>query len=280
MVFQRYNLWWGNNVKRVKRTMRARLRWQESQWLQNVDHCCLCHWAVEVAKKHDGVSSATLHASLASYMFFSVKFRNIIQVTQQMLDEMVASFMNGILGHVKTKLVFSLALFVFWQIYLLLVFPQISSGTTTKIWRLWFLQSPTTWKSKCWACSRITSRRVFKRLLVGLLAKMCQQMSKMLRTGGVDIYSICIFGDVIFKDFVYSSLNFAVTWNPAIYPEKPQRTLSTRWFAQVWLMTTKRLWASTWSETRSDQICFFSYFLPCQQPCSQVDGHRHVAKAT
>ena len=44
-------------------------------------------------------------------------------------------------------------------------------------------------------------------------------------------------------------------------PRRTSRTPNTRWFAQVWLMTTKRLWATTSSETRSDKIWMFTVFF-------------------
>ena len=98
---------------------------------------------------------------------------------------------------------------------------QITSGTTTKIWTRWSPQSPTTWKWKCWACSRITFRRVFKKLLVGLLAKMCQQMSKMLRTGN-SLKSLrlllgnCLQGQICcLGDHAMSALFF---WNFVVNP--------------------------------------------------------------
>lgn len=147
------------------------------------------------------------------------------------------------------------------KIYLMLIFPEISSGTTSKIWTLWLLQSPTTWKSKCWACSKITSRRVFRKLLVGLLAKMCQQKSKMLRTGGLIFTQHVVFGgtDIEKKLCILNSVHCLLEL--CHKPRKTSRTPNTRWFAQVWLMTTKRLWATTSSETRSDKIWMFTVFF-------------------
>ena len=147
------------------------------------------------------------------------------------------------------------------KIYLMLIFPEISSGTTSKIWTLWLLQSPTTWKSKCWACSKITSRRVFRKLLVGLLAKMCQQKSKMLRTGGLIFTQHVVFGgtDIEKKLCILNSVHCLLEL--CHKPRRTSRTPNTRWFAQVWLMTTKRLWATTSSETRSDKIWMFTVFF-------------------
>ncbi|CAK9049981.1 unnamed protein product [Durusdinium trenchii] len=42
--FQKYNMWWSNNARRMKKTMRCRLRWSEEQWTANVNHCCIFIW--------------------------------------------------------------------------------------------------------------------------------------------------------------------------------------------------------------------------------------------
>ena len=38
------------NAKKVKKTVRNRLRWSEEQWGRNVDQCCLFIWAVKQCK--------------------------------------------------------------------------------------------------------------------------------------------------------------------------------------------------------------------------------------
>lgn len=53
--FEKYNLWWGINAKKMKRSVRARLRWNEENWSKNVEHCCLCVWMLEEAMKQAGV---------------------------------------------------------------------------------------------------------------------------------------------------------------------------------------------------------------------------------
>ena len=53
--FRKYNLWWSVNAKKMKVTMRSRLRWSEETWCRNMDHCCICVWVVNEASKQDGV---------------------------------------------------------------------------------------------------------------------------------------------------------------------------------------------------------------------------------
>lgn len=53
--FKRYNQWWNNNSKRVKRSMRSRLRWGEEVWGRAVDMACLCVWAVNETRKNPRV---------------------------------------------------------------------------------------------------------------------------------------------------------------------------------------------------------------------------------
>ncbi|CAJ1431871.1 unnamed protein product, partial [Effrenium voratum] len=67
---RKYNFWWSINSKRVKRSLRSRLRWQEDAWGRNVDHCCLAIWAI---------SESRLNGS----------------VTQPMIDNMLQGFLNG-----------------------------------------------------------------------------------------------------------------------------------------------------------------------------------------
>lgn len=46
LAFKRYNFWWQCNAKKMKATMRNRIRWNEEAWRKNVDHACLCCWAL------------------------------------------------------------------------------------------------------------------------------------------------------------------------------------------------------------------------------------------
>ncbi|CAK9077334.1 unnamed protein product [Durusdinium trenchii] len=70
--FQKYNLWWSINVKRMKRTMRARHRWSEENWAKNVDHCALAVFAEsEVRKMSDS------------------------RITEDMIKSMMESFLSG-----------------------------------------------------------------------------------------------------------------------------------------------------------------------------------------
>lgn len=70
--FKKYNLWWSLNCKKMKKTMRARHRWSEENWNKNVDHCCLAVFCLnEVEKLNDS------------------------RITQNMVDQMMDSFLNG-----------------------------------------------------------------------------------------------------------------------------------------------------------------------------------------
>ncbi|CAK9089330.1 unnamed protein product, partial [Durusdinium trenchii] len=51
LAFKVYNYWWSLHAKKVKRTMRSRLRWQEEQWNRNVDRCCLAEWLITEARE-------------------------------------------------------------------------------------------------------------------------------------------------------------------------------------------------------------------------------------
>lgn len=57
--FKKYNHWWATNARKVKRTMRARLRWNEEQWCKNVDHCCICTWVLDSCAKDSKVHQLT-----------------------------------------------------------------------------------------------------------------------------------------------------------------------------------------------------------------------------
>ena len=68
----KYNQWWGNNRGKMKKSMRARLRWTEEQWSNNVSHCAIFQWVVNQC---NGDSS----------------------VTPEMIDSMTSAFLNGFL---------------------------------------------------------------------------------------------------------------------------------------------------------------------------------------
>ncbi|CAK9111498.1 Uncharacterized protein SCF082_LOCUS51755 [Durusdinium trenchii] len=67
--FQKYNLWWSQNARRVKRSMRARMRWTEEQWINNVNHCAVFQWVKEQSTEPE--------------------------VTSEMLENMTQAFLNG-----------------------------------------------------------------------------------------------------------------------------------------------------------------------------------------
>ncbi|CAK8997702.1 unnamed protein product, partial [Durusdinium trenchii] len=50
--FRRYNIWWAANSKRMKPSMRTRLRWSEEVWGRSVEMACLTVWAVNEAAKN------------------------------------------------------------------------------------------------------------------------------------------------------------------------------------------------------------------------------------
>ena len=78
----------------------------------------------------------------------------------------------------------------------------------------------------------------------------------------VDIYSTCCFlGGLILKKKLCILNSVHCLLELCHKPRRTSRTPNTRWFAQVWLMTTKRLWATTSSETRSDKIWMFTVFF-------------------
>ena len=78
----------------------------------------------------------------------------------------------------------------------------------------------------------------------------------------VDIYSTCCFwGDWYWKKKLCILNSVHCLLELCHKPRRTSRTPNTRWFAQVWLMTTKRLWATTSSETRSDKIWMFTVFF-------------------
>ena len=85
--FQKYNLWWSQNARRVKRSMRARMRWTEEQWINNVNHCAVFQWVKEQSTEPE--------------------------VTSEMLENMTQAFLNGflILTRINGILFLSFSLF-------------------------------------------------------------------------------------------------------------------------------------------------------------------------
>lgn len=79
--FQKYNMWWSNNARRMKKTMRCRLRWSEEQWTANVNHCCIFIWV----RGH---------------------CENDPNVTQDMIDSMHSGFMSGSLDQTNSFVLF------------------------------------------------------------------------------------------------------------------------------------------------------------------------------
>ena len=70
--FLKYNHWWSVNSKRMKRSMRSRLRWNDEQWNRNVDQCALAIYVIDEAKKDK-------------------------RVTEDMINNMQRAFVNGFL---------------------------------------------------------------------------------------------------------------------------------------------------------------------------------------
>lgn len=67
--FQKYNLWWSMNAKKVKKSVRNRLRWSEETWGRNIDQCCLFVWGYQpVQSRHEGLW-AGVGMLLRSYLF-------------------------------------------------------------------------------------------------------------------------------------------------------------------------------------------------------------------
>ena len=83
LAFQRYNKWWSVNVRKVKRTARARLRWTEDYWAKSIDHACMLVWTREEAKKDARAPRPKLHNRCRR------------QVTTDMLEAMTAAFLCG-----------------------------------------------------------------------------------------------------------------------------------------------------------------------------------------
>ena len=64
--FKRYNTWWGINGKKVKASMRSRLRWNDEAWNRAVDQACLVTWCVNESRH---VSDATLVVNIIILWF-------------------------------------------------------------------------------------------------------------------------------------------------------------------------------------------------------------------
>eukprot|EP00435_Cladocopium_sp_Y103_P033913 s1822_g8.t1 len=66
--FQKYNYWWSMNAKKVKKSVRNRLRWSEETWGRNVDQCCLFVWACNQcrADPKDALRKAEYHVTITS----------------------------------------------------------------------------------------------------------------------------------------------------------------------------------------------------------------------
>lgn len=76
--FKKYNLWWSLNSTRVKRSVRSRLRWGEDMWHKNVDQCALAMFVVKEARQDARVSEEMIENMLRSFLngFFAsiIKF--------------------------------------------------------------------------------------------------------------------------------------------------------------------------------------------------------------
>lgn len=65
---KKYNWWWANNMRRMKKSMRNRLQWTEDQWIANVNHCCLFMWVYNQAKQDDGVTQDMLDSMESAFI--------------------------------------------------------------------------------------------------------------------------------------------------------------------------------------------------------------------
>ena len=63
----KYNHWWSLNAKKVKRSVRSRLRWNEEQWCRNVEQCCLAMYVVAEAKRDKRVTDSIITAMLRGF---------------------------------------------------------------------------------------------------------------------------------------------------------------------------------------------------------------------
>lgn len=56
LVFKRYNHWWRLNARRMKATLRARLRWSDEVWNRGVDQACITTWVISESTKDPNAS--------------------------------------------------------------------------------------------------------------------------------------------------------------------------------------------------------------------------------
>ena len=111
---------------------------------------------------------------------------------------------------------------------------------------------------------------VFRKLLVGLLAKMCQQKSKMLRTGGLIFTQHVVFGGTdIEKKTVYSKFGSLSFGTFVINPGEPQERRipdDLRKFGS-WLQRGCELQPQAkQGQTKFECLLCFSFFLAARNP--------------
>lgn len=70
--FKQYNQWPTVNAKKMKRTMRARLRWNGEQWFQNADHGCVAEWVVDPCKTDTNATYSILFVLWTLLQFSAV----------------------------------------------------------------------------------------------------------------------------------------------------------------------------------------------------------------
>lgn len=63
-------------MNRMKRSMRPRFRWNDEQWVANVNHCCLFVWVLNQCK-------------------------NDTHIEDNVLDGMTSAFLAGCFGQIK-----------------------------------------------------------------------------------------------------------------------------------------------------------------------------------
>lgn len=66
--FRKYNQWWSTCAKKMKKSMRPRLRWSEEQWSTNVSHCAIFNWVVNQTKGDAGVTPEMIEAMTSSFL--------------------------------------------------------------------------------------------------------------------------------------------------------------------------------------------------------------------
>ncbi len=100
LAFRRYNFWWQINARKIKPSVRNRLRWNDEAWSRGIDHACLCVWAMNEARMDAKVAllSRDWWKGLVSWFATTCWFFRkpcSSKVTQTMIDGMLAAFMNG-----------------------------------------------------------------------------------------------------------------------------------------------------------------------------------------